>query len=81
MTNKEKGEAESWWGDYSGDIEVQDTNGNKIVVVPKSAYAELKAQNEKLKALILLADPAVSDVEVNTLSIRQWSEFIKHFPQ
>lgn len=34
----------------------------------------------KLKALILLVDPAVSTVEMNSISATQWSEFIKEFP-
>lgn len=32
---------------------------------------------EKLKRLILLTDPAVSDVEMNTLSLNQWAEYVR----
>lgn len=35
---------------------------------------------EKLKHLLLLTDPAVSDVEMNELTLRQWQEFITEFP-
>ena len=35
----------------------------------------------KLKQLILLTDDAVSDVEMNELSAKQWAEFIKEFPE
>jgi hypothetical protein len=34
----------------------------------------------KLKALVLLTDDAVSDVEMNELTKRQWLAFIKCFP-
>jgi len=35
---------------------------------------------EKLKQLLLLTDPAVSDVNMNDLTMRQWQEFITEFP-
>lgn len=35
---------------------------------------------EKLKGLVLLTDDAVSDVLMNTLTTRQWVEFVKCFP-
>ena len=35
---------------------------------------------EKLKQLLLLADPAVSDVTMNEVTMRQWNEFLKEFP-
>ena len=35
---------------------------------------------DKLKALILLTDPVVSNVEMNKLSAKQWAEFIREFP-
>ena len=31
---------------------------------------------EKLKRLILLTDPSVSDVAMNELSVKQWNEFL-----
>ena len=36
---------------------------------------------EKLKALILLTDPAVSHVTVTETTLTQWHEFIKEFPE
>jgi hypothetical protein len=41
----------------------------------------LQAENEKLKRLLLLTDDAVSDVFMNDLTMRQWAEFIKCFPE
>lgn len=35
------------------------------------------AQVEKLKQLLLLTDPAVSNVEMNDLTIKQWAEFVR----
>jgi hypothetical protein len=35
---------------------------------------------EKLKRLVLLTDTSVSNVIMNDLSIRQWNEFVKEFP-
>ena len=35
---------------------------------------------DKLKKLVLLFDPVVSNVEMNTLSATQWNEFVKEFP-
>ena len=36
---------------------------------------------EKLKRLILLTDDSVSDVSMNDLTARQWSEFVRVFPE
>lgn len=44
----------------------------------RAQIAERKV--EKLKALILLTDPVVSDVEMNDTALRQWGEFLKEFP-
>ena len=44
----------------------------------RAQLAERKV--EKLKKLILLVDPVVSDIEMNTTSAKQWFEFIKEFP-
>lgn len=44
----------------------------------RAQIAERKV--EKLKQLLLLTDPAVSSEEVNSLSVKQWSEFIRVFP-
>jgi hypothetical protein len=44
----------------------------------RAQLAERKC--EKLKRLLLLTDPVVSNVEVNELSVKQWTEFIKCFP-
>lgn len=37
----------------------------------------MKAENSKLRALILLTDPAVSSEEMNSLSAKQWAEFAR----
>lgn len=47
-------------------------------IMERTNIAERKL--EKLKRLILLTDPVVSLVEMGDLSIRQWNEFIKEFP-
>ena len=52
-----------------------------IKVIEYSAYEKLKAENEKLKQLILLTDPAFSHVTVTDLAIDQWAEFVRVFPQ
>lgn len=39
----------------------------------RSQIAEMKV--EKLKALLLLTDPAVSDVPMGTLTMKQWQEY------
>ncbi len=44
----------------------------------RAQLAERKVN--KLKSLILLTDPAVSHVETNDVSVTQWGEFIKAFP-
>lgn len=43
-------------------------------------FTGLKNKLAKLKQLMLLTDPAVSDQEMNTLSAKQWSAFIDAFP-
>lgn len=35
---------------------------------------------EKLKRLILLTDDAMSNIAMNELSMRQWIEFVREFP-
>lgn len=45
----------------------------------RAQLAERKV--EKLKRLVLLTDPAVSDVEMNSVALRQWQEFTKEFPE
>ena len=37
-------------------------------------------KNQKLKSLMLLTDPIVSNVTVNDVALKQWAEFIKCFP-
>lgn len=44
----------------------------------RAQLAERKVQ--KLKSLLLLVDPAVSNIEVSSTTLRQWNEFIKEFP-
>lgn len=41
----------------------------------------LKKENEKLKRLMLLTDPSVSNIVVGETQIIQWNEFIKAFPE
>lgn len=36
---------------------------------------------EKLKALVLLVDPVVSDVQMNDVTTKQWLEFVKCLPE
>lgn len=42
---------------------------------------ETDAKMNKLKALILLVDPAVSDQHMNELSAKQWYAYIDAFPE
>jgi len=44
----------------------------------RAQLAEIKVN--KLKRLLLLADDSVSSVVVSDLQIKQWSEFLKEFP-
>jgi hypothetical protein len=44
----------------------------------RAQTAERKVK--KLKALLLLTDPSVSDIVVNDIAIKQWNEFIREFP-
>lgn len=39
----------------------------------RAQIAEMKV--EKLKALLLLTDPAVSDVPMGTITMKQWQEY------
>jgi regulator of replication initiation timing len=53
----------------------------KAKVIPVFEENErLRLKLDKLKALILLTDKAVSGESVSSLTIRQWSEFVKAFP-
>jgi hypothetical protein len=45
----------------------------------KIEYLEEKVQ--KLISLMILTDAKVSDVEMNSVTARQWEEFIKHYPE
>jgi hypothetical protein len=40
----------------------------------------LEKKIEKLKRLLLLTDPSVSDQHMNELSAKQWQVFINEFP-
>jgi len=44
----------------------------------RSQVAEIKL--EKLKSLLLLTDDSVSDELMNSLTTRQWVEFVRCFP-
>jgi len=56
------------------------TMGGPLDVVSSEAYHNLERKVELLKRLVLLVHPSVSNVEMNTTSLTQWSEFIKEFP-
>lgn len=60
----------------SGDLERLHQHNIKL-------QSELKAEKNKvskLKELLLLTDPVVSDVEVGTTQVKQHQEFLKCFP-
>lgn len=40
----------------------------------------IKAQNLKLKGLLLLTDSSVSDEVMNSIAIKQWNEYVRAFP-
>ena len=40
----------------------------------------LREKLTKLKQLLLLTDPAVSSEQMNDLTVKQWTEFVKAFP-
>ena len=40
----------------------------------------LREKVSKLKQLLLLTDPAVSSEQMNDLTMKQWAEFVKAFP-
>ena len=40
----------------------------------------LREKLTKLKQLLLLTDPAVSSEQMNDLTMKQWAEFVKAFP-
>lgn len=40
----------------------------------------LREKVSKLKQLLLLTDPAVSSEQMNDLTVKQWVEFVKAFP-
>ena len=51
---------------------------NSAVAAMRSKRIEILEQHvEKLKQLVLLTDPAVHNVEMNDLTMRQWSEYRK----
>lgn len=41
---------------------------------------EQRGKVKKLKALILLTDPIVSNVQVSYMSVNQWNEYVRCFP-
>lgn len=40
----------------------------------------LKEKCAKLRMLLLLTDPAVSNEQMNDLTLKQWQAFVKEFP-
>jgi hypothetical protein len=52
----------------------------ELYEMQKAEIEILKSKLEKLKQLILLVDPVVSNVIVNDVAINQWAEYIKCFP-
>jgi hypothetical protein len=47
----------------------------------KSRVYKLQRKVDKLKSLLLLTDPAVSNETMNSLTQKQWLEFIRCFPE
>lgn len=64
-----------------GNYELEHCIKGEITFIEKSAYDELKAKCEKLKSLILLTDPVVSNEEISRIAVKQWNEFIRVFPE
>ena len=54
---------------------------NDYVTNLEKKIVELITKVEKLKGLILLTDPVVSDVQVSSTQATQWNEFINRFPE
>jgi hypothetical protein len=53
-------------------------DGGSIMLV---TYAtDLEERVKKLKALMLLVGPVVSDVQMNVVAIKQWEEYLRCFP-
>jgi len=52
----------------------------KKVFKKKSSYAILKRKLTLLKRLVLLVHSSVSSFEMNKLTVTQWHEFVKEFP-
>jgi len=50
------------------------------VVKKESSYELLKRKLTLLKRLVLLAHSSVSSFESSNLTVTQWNEFIKEFP-
>lgn len=47
----------------------------------QSKLAEAEAKVLKLKRLLLLVDDSVSKEQMNELSVKQWAEYLKDFPE
>lgn len=54
---------------------------NAIMTGSDRQYYRMQPKIDKLKGLLLLTDPSVSNEEMNSLSAKQWSEYIKTFPE
>jgi DNA replication initiation complex subunit (GINS family) len=66
---------------YLKQMQESDKPKRGLINTAPETYHKLRAKIKKLKELILLTDEAVSDVEMNKLTERQWLEFIKCFPE
>ena len=65
---------------YRIKTETERDNLEQDMIKLSAAYNNLFAKFDKLKKLLLLVDPAVSNEEMNNLSIKQWNAFIEEFP-
>jgi len=52
----------------------------KLKELSQDYHDRQQAKIDKLKQLLLLTDPSVSNTTMNDLTIQQWNEFIKTFP-
>jgi len=52
----------------------------KLKELSQDYHDRQQAKIDKLKQLLLRTDPSVSNTTMNDLTIQQWNEFIKTFP-
>ena len=54
---------------------------NKVIIDKLLVIEKLEAKIQKLKSLILLTHPSVSNEVMNDLAIKQWNAFVGQFPE